>query len=245
MAISSTRGTKKTIDEMVLMAWKFAGMGDLYTLTTDPQMAQVLGYGREQLDVILDQLVNVADVRFIDFHDVTCIASTQSYVLPEEIIDVIGDGAYIPASEASTETPSTQTMVVQVGRSMWHQMTAKDATGTPTMMYLHRGVEDSYQNSLKLWPLPTEAGTVRLQVQRPPADTFVGSETIDLKSGCNDYILHELASRLCYSGNGDMVRARTLRKDAQMLKREMRIFAAQHAPHEVVLNVQPAQKRSY
>ena len=157
MAISSTRGTKKTIDELVLDAWKYAGMVPVDTNTTEPQVAAKLSFGRRMLDIILDQMANVVDARVVDFYDVTMVASQQTYTLPEEVIDVVGEGIYIPASESSTETYSSSTPVRSMSREQWHMLTSKDSTGTPVMMYAHRGDEDAYTIDLKVWPLPDEA----------------------------------------------------------------------------------------
>ena len=244
MAIPSTRGTKITIDQMAILAWKRAGLLEIGTPTTDPGVAEKLSYARSLMDMVLDQLVNVADARFVDFHDVTCSNGIGAYTLPEEIIDVVNDGVYIAASEASTETPSSQTIVKQVNIDEWHTMTAKNSTGTPTLMYPHRGTEDVHTISLKLWPIPVEAGTVRILAQRPPADTFVGSETLDLKGGIYAYVLHELAGQLCESGNGSEKRAKSLMDKAKELKREARIFAAYHGKVRIHIMARPAPTRS-
>lgn len=243
MAVSSTRGTKKTVDGLVLMALKRAALVDMNATTSDPQVSQQLSFGRELLDMILDSLANVADVRYVDFHDVTCVASQQAYTLAEEIIDVIGDGVYLSADEANTEEPSSQTLITQVNRHTWHIMSSKNSTGTPTIMFPHRGVEDSYQISLKLWPKPTEAGTARIMAQRAPADTLVGSDTIDVKSGGNEYLLHRLAGQLADSLNGAPGRAKALLDEADKLKRELRIFASMHAKTKVTISGQNIWRR--
>ena len=227
MTISSTRGTKPTIDRFVLDAWIYAGLLPETVATTDPHVTTKLAYGRRMLDLVLDEMSNMTEARFTDFEDVTMVASQQAYTLSADILEVVGKRAvHIPASEASTETYSSSSVVKVVTRDMWHVLTGKDSTGTPTVVYPHIGTEDVYTISLRVWPLPDEASTIKLQVQRAPADTLVGSDTLDVKSQVHGYLLHELAARLCFRTNP--AKSQVLSQKAMLLKREARAFGDEH-----------------
>jgi hypothetical protein len=242
MTVATTRGTKKTVDEMVLAAYKLAGLLDAGASTSDGGVLSMLNHGRFLLGVILEQLSAIPTARDTDFYELTLVADTQSYTLPEEIIDVVGDGKYI---EAGVEPDSSlgETVVKQIDRSQWQLLSGRDATGIPSMMYVHRGVEDAYTITLYLWTRPSEAGTIRLMVQRAAADTTVGSTTIDIKTPWYAYILHELASQVCQSSNGNVARATYLAARAMEYKNEARNFSAEHGPVKMSIMLQPVQTR--
>lgn len=241
MTVSSTRGTKITHDDLVLQAWKYAGMADVQAGTADADMSEKLKYGRQQLDIIIDQLASQPDARNTDFYDLTCVDDQQTYTLPDEIVDVVGDGKYVRAGYTTSNAPS-ELMVKQIRREQWQSLSSRSTKSTPLLMYPHRGTEDSYAIVVYLWPRPSEAGTIRLMVQRAPGDALVGSDTLDLKSAWYDYVLHELAARLCMSSNGSMERAASLKMEAKRLKREARIYGAQHGPIPIQIALTPVQR---
>lgn len=235
MAVGATRGTKITVNQLVLAAWKRAGVIDVEMVESDLSIAGKLAYGRTVLDSILDSLVDVPSARSIDFVYVDMVAEQQQYTLDEKIIDVAFDGSYIPAAYAAApDTAASEKTVKLINRDRWNRLGSKSSVSTPSFMYPHRGKEDSYQITLHVNPMPSEAGKIRLQAQLAPADTSDGASTVDLKSAWVDYVLHDLAWKLGASSNKDPEKMNAIMKYAERAKKRAGRWAADHGPIPIV-----------
>lgn len=193
-------------------------------------------FGRQTLDTILDELTSYGvHARWVDFYEVTLSADDYTYSLPATVLDVIGDGQYIAASEADTSKASGETKVKQISREHWHHIGAKSATGRPTLMFVNKA-QDGDQPELRLWPIPDEAGTIRLQVQSLPADTLEGGATVDLREYWMQYCIWELAHQFAVASSLPEQRCSYLQKRAKEKLERARGNASQKVPNVLVLN---------
>lgn len=209
MTISTTVGTEPTIATLVKRAYQLCGTLES---SQDPTSADA-ALGRELLDLILNDFA--ADGVFARAVDFTFLAldgdsSTYKYTLDSAILDVLGDAAYIPADQTDTERASSETLIKQITREQWHSLGDHSATGTPSMMYIHRA---NAQLEVSFYPIPDEAGNVRLQTHMKLADTYDSSATLDLEEYWTSAVLFELAFQL---GMAKSVPAQTL----SMLKQQ-------------------------
>src|SRR5688572_31589440 len=100
---------------------------------------------------------------------------------------------YIPEGE-TLDRASGETPIERIAAERWQILSAKNATGRPRMVFADRG---GTVVTAKFWPIPDEAGTVRLQVHELSADTLEGNKTVDAERYWAKYLLFELASYLC------------------------------------------------
>lgn len=199
MTIAATRTAEFNIDQMVTLAYRQTGLLNEAMSVTAAQA----GVGRDFLEAICKSLdAEGLPVRTIDFENVTLTAGDYTYSLSSGVFDVIGSGMYIPAGESLTAADGE--MVVQpISREAWHVLSSKSAEGNPTMFYIHRAAT----LELRVWPIPVEAGTIRLQVQKFRADATNGLSTLDFERYWSDFFVWELAHRLAMSNNLNMSRA--------------------------------------
>ncbi len=224
MTVSTQVATKTTVDETVLGAYQLAGIIDADGTMTFGQRAM----GRQKLDRIIDQLTGEGvQARFVVFFNQTLVAGTFQYVLPEQYIDVIGDGAYIDPTNTDLDKATGETPVRQVDRATWNRYSSKGAQGRPYNYYPHRA-GPGYQIEIILWPIPAEAATIRFQLQRQPADTLDGNVTIDLQQYWADYVDHRLAYVLATSSSVSLQRCATIREEAKRLKTVAVAWANEH-----------------
>lgn len=190
MTIASTSGTQKTINELVRLAYVLAGL-----LEESQALADVGGggLGRSFLDVMLKELqAKGITARASSFYNVTLTAGTTDYEMPSSVLDVYGDAMYIPAGE-DVDAASGETTVQSMSQDQWHAQSAKDATGRPTRLFVMR---QATPPTVRFWPIPDEAGTVRVQTHRNLADATSGSATLDLEVYWEGYVIHQLAATL-------------------------------------------------
>lgn len=186
MTVMSTSTRELTIGNVVTRAFQLAGLlGDMQTPSdTDGAMA------RDFLETIIDSLATEGVLaRQIRFTDLPMVVGQRAYNLDATTLDVIGDGMYIAAGQSNPA--DTETLVRQVRREEWHKLSPKSARGNPTLMYAYRA---SSTVELRVWPIPTEAGTIRIQEQRLLADNTDGNATPDLQRYWAEYLLWALGS---------------------------------------------------
>lgn len=215
MTVSTSVATLMTVNETVLYSYQLAGLISIEQGTGDPGWTAKAAFGRRTLSIILNELATrgVA-ARFRVFHDVTLTADDDRYSLPSWVLDVSGNGAYIPAGQSVTNANS-ETVVTQISMAEWQGLSNRSAQSNyPSLFLAYRG-GSTYQIELRVWPVPQEAGTIRLQVQRYAADTLEGDVTIDLEPYWQAYLTAALAYRLSTSSSLPANRIAQLKAEAK------------------------------
>jgi hypothetical protein len=185
-----------------------------------------MAFGRNFLDSVLDEISSEGvQARLVDFQNVTLTADVSDYTLGESTIEVVGDGAYIAAGQSLTAAEG-ETPVKPVDRETWQAYSSKNATGRPVSYYAHHGTT-GYQITLKIWPRPTEAGTIRFQTLRAPADTLDGSSTLDMHEFWIQCIVWELAHQLAVAQSLPITRCKYLAEIAQSKRTKARTWSGQ------------------
>lgn len=210
MTISTTVGTRLTIEEVCLMAYRLAGLRSVSQGTDDVQWRDEFSFAKTLLDTICDGLsIYGVFARAVSFHDVTLTSGDYDYDLPVWADSVRGPAMYIAAGQ-DVDAAAGETVVREVDFEYWQRLSSKNATGRPTLFYVHREF-DTLQ--AWLWPTPDEAGTVRFILLRALADTLDGGATIDLERYWTQYIIHELAGQLA-GANGLDAKSQSLLSQA-------------------------------
>lgn len=231
MTVSSTSGTEISVDTILTTGLQLSGVLD----SGQPADEADLALGRILLDTQLDELqTEGVYARSVDFIEVGPLTVGEPfYSLPSNVLDLIGDGAYIDTTNASTKNASGETPVKPMDRQEWQRLSSKDSEGRPYKYYLHRA---AVPLQVRLWPRPDEAATIRFQAQLLMADTFDGSSTVDLRQFWVQYLIWEMAHQFSVAKTLSPNRSSMLFKRAKEKKERARAFANQHVDNYVYLN---------
>ncbi|MEE9393419.1 MAG: hypothetical protein V3W41_13030 [Planctomycetota bacterium] len=193
MTVSTSVGRKFTIDTIITIAFRRAG---LVSITQTPRTAETQ-HGRLVLEEITDELAVFGTfARVSTFINVAITQGTTRYDLPSDVLDLLSPAMYIDPTNDDVDRADGETPIDLVREEEWTRYSSKAASGRPVKMYADRSATDDIVTAV-LWPVPDEAGaTVRFFVQRRLADTDDGGATLDLQTYWNSYIISRLAARL-------------------------------------------------
>lgn len=236
MTIGTSRGTHLTVDTLVLRAYQRAGILPVGTDPAEVGVQDHLAYGRFELHLIVQELGGYEPARLIQPYDITLVAGTQSYDLPDTVQHTVGDGQY----KGPNDTVSTH--VRQINGESWQSLSDKASQGRPVMFFCDRGGDD-YAATIRVYQIPDSAGTLTVRAQYKPADTLVGSTTIDLSPAAMNYVVSQLTALVIMANNGNQQRANILFQLADKALSEVRRFEAEQAAPAVELRFTPMQRR--
>lgn len=174
MPISTSPTTPIQINTLILLAYKRAGVLPVEATITGANMSAKLSHGKVLLDLILDNLaVEGFMARTMDFYDLPVVAGTASYTLPDTLLDVYEDAVF-------TETGQTTELICkQIDIATWQTLT--DKTTESTRPQLYTVFKDAELPVVKLWPVPSVAGTLRLKSVRLLGDNSTVTNSPDLQ----------------------------------------------------------------
>lgn len=211
------------IGQLVTHAYKLAGLVN-FSQALDETRAQ---FGRDELEGILKHLeAQGLQVRVLNFVEVLLDPGSERYTLDTNVLDVIGDGAYIPADQVDTDHAIGETQIRVISMDKWQKLSSKGAEGRPVMMYPHRA---SAQVEIRLWPIPQEAGTVRLQCQLLYPNATNANYTPGLERPWYQYLKYQLAHELALANSKPLEKVAYLKGHAEELLRDCKGFSNQRA----------------
>jgi hypothetical protein len=224
MAISTDRSTSMQIDEIVLAAYRIAGLVSVEQSAADPTWTQKASFGKTLLSMTLAELQTEGLIaRYVDFYDVDMVAGTAAYTLPSDILDLVGDGEYTSPTD-DEDSPVSAGPVRKIAIDQWQALSNKASEGTPSLYYVHKGTT-GYAFTVKLWPVPDEAGNVRFLAQRHNAETLQGTTTIDLETYWHKYLVYALAYDLAVASSLPADRLSVLRNERERRRDKCRAAA--------------------
>lgn len=230
MTVSANVGRRLTVGTLLRRSAQLAGvLGAGQQLNAgDKELA------RDHLELIIDELATEGVfARDIDFYNQALVTGTYRYSLPTNYFDVIGDAMYIPAGTADLTKASGETLVVQITRERWNEISSKDATSGRTTMFFTNRENDTVE--LWFWPIPDENGHVRVQAQRFLSDCDNDNATIDLMPFWMSFLLWELAMHIAESKSMPNDKIGRLRGKAEDFKKRARGKANQHPSTQMVV----------
>ena len=201
--IATSRTVQFTAAEIISMAWKLARMLDV---SQEPTAAEA-EHARKWIMLKMDSLQARARIaRSVILDEVTLAASTASYALDDDVWDVVGDAQLI-------DDNGTEVSVKMVGRDYYQGISDKTIEGVPTTYY----VEKLSGITLKLWPVPSEVWTLRIQAVKWLRTTASTANTVDLERHFQEYLVVALAYEIARGAGIDPIHVATLRADAKEL----------------------------
>jgi hypothetical protein len=214
--ISTSRTVEFTVEEICTMAWQMSRMVNIRQTPT----ASEVEWSRKVILLKMDSLQARARIaRSVIFEDVALTAGTADYDLSTDIFDVIGDAQLVDADD--NETP-----VSMRARDYYQALADKTVEGTPTIFYA------SKLNiiTLKLWPVPSEDWTLRIQAVKWLRSAASGERTLDLDRYFNEYLTTILAYEIARANSMDLAFCLTLRRDSDDLLKMALGAAKQRGP---------------
>jgi hypothetical protein len=217
---------KFTVEKLVRLAYRRAGLLELTQTLTQPQLAA----GVELLETILHEMPTYGFfARMEAFHELVLTEGVYRYLLPNTVLDV-AEGALI-APDQEVDRAAGETRVSLISKAQWHALSAKSALGHPTLFFPDR-VADIIE--VFLWPIPHQTGaTIRFLVQRQLSDDLVTTSAIDLETSWDGWVIERLAADLAGASSLD-TKAMTLSASAQEKLVRAIGFANDHAPRQLV-----------
>lgn len=245
MPQAQTEATTSTyvpsIDTVVAQAYRRAG---LLSQLQSPSTVQA-ALGRELLSNIADSLqAEGVLMRATQFGYVPLVQGQNAYLMPENVLDLVGNGAYISPTDSQLPFQAmSETVVVKKDRDTWQALAAKGSQSQPTLYYFAR---EAPQSTLYLWPTPGAAqagGKIRFEQHQMRPDVSNGNNTLPFERYWTDFFVWELAFQLAMDSSLDLGRAAALATRASSLKERAKGYSKQNVSMQAVITHPTASSR--
>ena len=230
MPISSTPTTPIAINTLILLAYKRAGVLPVEATTAGANMAAKLSHGKTLLDLILDNLaVEGFNARTMSMYDLDIVAGTSSYTLPDTLLDVYEDAMFY-----SDDAPRSELVCKQIDIATWQTLTVKTSESPRPQLYTV--FRSGATPVVRLWPVPTDAGTLRLKSVRLLGDNSTGTNSVDLARYWQDVIVWMLAHYIAVDSSMPQDRVALLFGTAEKKKKEAMRFNFEHTSQQAMVS---------
>jgi len=224
---NTSPSTPISINTLVLLAWKRTGLVPVEAQLSGANMVPKLEHGRQLLDLILDNLaVDGFSARTIHFYDLPVVAGESAYTLPDTILDVLEDAMFISDDNADTKHTSGELVCKQIDLTTWQLLTSKGSSSTRPQLYVT--IRSGAQVQLKLWPVPSDSGTLRLKTQRLLGSNADGDKNPDLQRYWHQPLVYMLAYQIALDSSLPAEKVNALGQMAEMEKRKAVGFSNEH-----------------
>lgn len=188
-----------TIDTVVAQAYRRAGLLNAQQSPTTVQAT----LARATLNDMVDHLAAGGILmRAVQPGYVALLEGVNQYALPENVFDIVGNGAYIdPTQDQTPFQAQAETIVVMKDRDTWQDLGAKGAQSRPTLGYFSRNAP---QGILYVWPTPSASevgGAIRFQFHVTRPDVTNGANTLPFERYWTEYFVWGLAVRLAFDNS--------------------------------------------
>jgi len=235
VTVATTPSPAVSINELILLAYKRAGVLPVEARLSGANMTPKLEHGRQTLSLILDALATEGFIaRTSTFHDLQLVAGEPYYTLPNDVLDVHGDAMMVPADNPDTKFTSGELVCKQIDLFKWSTLTVKGSISTRPQLYCvfrHGALVN-----LRFWPVPSEAGVMRLAITRLLGGAQTGTKSADLERFWYDCLVWQLAYYIAVDTSMPPDRVSLLAGIAESKKRQCVNFSFEHTggPQAVV-----------
>lgn len=235
MSIASTPSTLITLNDMILLAYKRAGVLPVEARLTGANMTPKLEHGRLTLNLIMDALATEGFIaRTADFYDLPMVAGEPYYTLPGNVLDVQGDAMFVPSDNPDTKFTQGELVCKQIDLYTWSTLTVKGSVSTRPQLYCV--FRHGASVNLRFWPVPSDAGVMRVKIMRLFGSSSDGTKSADLERFWYDCIVWQLAYYIAIDTSMPPDRVALLAGIAESKKRACVQFSFEHTsgPQAVV-----------
>jgi hypothetical protein len=235
MAISTDPSVPISINQLVLLAYKRAGIVPVETTIAGANLTPKLEHGRRTLDLILDGLATEGFIaRTTSFYDLPMVAGESEYTLPDTILDVFEDAMFVPSENPDTKHTTGELVCKQMDLTTWQLLTTKGSTSTRPQMYV--ALRDGATVKLRFWPVPDSAGTMRLKAVRLLGGNADGTKTPDLQRYWHDALVWCLAYYVAVDSSMPAEKTQFLLAMSETKKKACVAYAREHTGTRAMLS---------
>lgn len=232
-----TPSVPSSANTLILLAYKRAALLPVEAKLSGANMTPKLEHGRQLLDLIMDNLaVDGFIARTMEFYDLPIVAGESYYTLPDSILDAHEDAMFVPDENPDTKHTTGELVCKQISVDTWQTLTTKGSISTRPQLYA--AFRTGAQVQLRFWPVPSEAGTMRVKTVRLLGGNADGSETPDLQRYWHDAIVWCLAYYLAVDSSMPSDKISFLQNMAAMKKKECIKYAYEHVSQQAALSYQ-------
>lgn len=207
MTVSSTNTYEFTVRQLVYTAYRYAVLIPPGGELTQEQLTE----GVDALERLVRQLdARGTRLRQTRYDTLTLTANDRFVELGEDVFDVGQLAMYIPADETNLDQPASSTPAERVYRDVIHGNSAKDSTGPVTEYRLDK---EQVPYRLELWPVPEEAGYLRIESHRLAADSRDAAKTPDVERHFHETLVNGVAWTLAKTNGVALDRVQMLKGD--------------------------------
>lgn len=190
--ISQVPSQPVSINTLCLLAWKRAGVLPVEARLSGANMVPKLEHARQTLDLILDGLATEGFMaRTTAFYDLPLVAGEPYYEMPDTVLEVFEDAMFIPSENPDTKHTTSEMVCTQVSLGTWQTLTTKGSISTRPQLYAV--FRHGATLGLRFWPVPSEAGVMRVKTVRLFGGSGDGSGSPDLERFWHDALVWLLA----------------------------------------------------
>lgn len=227
MTITTVPASRISINQLSLLAYKRAGIVPVEARLSGANMTPKLEHARQVLDLIMDSLAAKGFVaRTSGFYDLPLVAGEPYYSLPEDILDVHGEAMFVPDDNPDTKHTSGELVCKQIDQMSWATLTTKGSISTRPQLYCV--FRHAATVGLRFWPVPSEAGTMRLRTTRLFGGSGDGSKSADLERFWYDALVWQLAAYLAVDSSMPQAQVTFLMQAAEAKIAECLKFSFEH-----------------
>jgi hypothetical protein len=226
-----------TIDSVVRNAYVLATLMDIQEPMTGTRWTARASFGRSMLEMLVKRIEAKGKlVRAREFYQIQMVDGQSEYTLPSSLMDVYGDGAFIPVGQPTTGGAIGEVPVKEIDLEQWQRLSSQGSTGRPTLYMCYRAADPL---TIRVWPIPTAAdtGTIRFQVYRFLGTSTDGSKNVDLERYWTLALTHLLAGLLASASGLD--KGATLTQQGEMYMTEALGYSHQRTPGMAVVAYRP------
>ena len=236
MSINASPSTPISINLLILLAYKRAGVLPVEARLSGANMVPKLEHGRQTLDLIMDSLATEGFVaRTTEFYDLPIVAGESQYTLPDTILDVFEDAMFVPSENPDTKHTTGELVCKPIDMSTWQTLTTKGSISTRPQLYVT--LRSGATVVLKFWPVPSEAGTMRVKTTRLLGTSADGTKNPDLQRYWYDALVWCLAYYLAIDSSMPAEKIGMLQLIAQGKKTECIRYSFEHTHTRAVLEI--------
>lgn len=237
MVQATTPSTPISINTLILLAYKRAGILPVEARLSGANMVPKLEHGRQTLDLIIDALATEGFIaRTTEFYDLPLLAGESQYTLPDSILDVFEDAMFVPSENPDTKFTTGELVCKQIDLDTWQTLTVKGAISTRPQLYV--ALRSGATVELRFWPVPSAAGTMRLKTTRLLGTSADGTKTPDLQRYWFDALVWCLAYYVAVDSSMPADKIAMLQGTAEQKKRDCVRYAFEHTGVQAVLGYQ-------
>lgn len=227
MTQASTPSVPISVNTLILLAYKRAGVLPVEARLSGANMIPKLEHGRQLLDLIIDGLATEGFMaRTTEFYDLPLQAGESQYTLPDSILDVFEDAMFVPNTNLDTKFTNGELVCKQVDVSTWQTLTVKGSSSTRPQLYA--AFRDGATVVLKFWPVPNASGTMRLKTVRLLGSSADGSKSPDLQRYWFNALVWLLAADVALDSSMPLDKVQLIQGVAEQKKQDCVRYAFEH-----------------